>query len=152
MFVVGPSAEVGVGEVKEFSSGYGFFVVADVQQAGIEVEKESFFVCQEFLTYVSFVVVAFDAADGPIVEDGGTAVFSAKSFDVHAAFAYFLSEVYHDGVGVHCGAYYHGGFASFAAACEEVGGEALFVVVFHEVEHATLESVEVLPFVCYDCG
>ena len=87
------------------------------------------------------------ALGAPIVEDGGAPIAAGEALFVHTTLAQLLPGINHHRVRAHKGGsdQCRQGFRGIAA--EEVGSNALFVVIFEEVEHVVLDVVRGLPSV-----
>ena len=83
--------------------------------------------------------------EAPIVEDGRATVASAKALLVHATLAKLLAEVDHHRTRADGSGDDHRGDTRLGAASEEVGGDALLVVVLEEGEHVRADVVDGLP-------
>ena len=136
---------VGIHEVEEVALDDGSLVACDVEEAAVPGFQVALAVVELLAGEGAAVVPAAEGVDAPVVEDGGASVASAIALLVHAALAELLAEVDHGGAGVDGGAHEHGGQGGTAVADDEVGGEALLVVVLHEMEHVAAELTEVLP-------
>ena len=79
------------------------------------------------------------AFETPVVEDGGTTIGTLEAFGIHRRFAQFACEIVHIGVAVDQGADVECGDCGLRVLAEEVGGNALLVVVLEEVEHMTAD-------------
>ncbi|OAV74815.1 hypothetical protein Barb7_01630 [Bacteroidales bacterium Barb7] len=116
-----------------------------MQELGVESAERLLLVGQ--LAAVEGMVVdpVADSFHAPVVVDGGSSVHATEALFVHAALAQFLSAIDHDRVGVHGGGDNHGGDGGKRASGEEIGGDALLVVVFEEVQHTVLYVFQTLP-------
>ena len=152
MLVHLPSVYVGIHQIEEFSTGDTLFLIADVQKRFVEVPYTFLFGIKQVGIKSSVVSPAPYAVNAPIVEYCCSSVSAAKSFRIHSAFAKLLSEVYHDWVCVHACRYYHSRECFVRVSCKIIGCNTLFVVVFQEIKHVTLNVVHTLPATCYVCS
>ena len=109
------------------------------------VQQATLGVGQEGLVVASAVTTSAQGVEAPIVEDGRAAVASAKALLVHATLAELLAEVDHHRARADGGGDDHRGDTRLGAAGEEVGGDALLVVVLEEREHVRTDIIDSLP-------
>ena len=136
---------IGIHEVEEVAFTDGTLVAGDMEQMGILTLQVALAVVELASREGATIAPTTYSIDTPIVEDGGASVAATEALGIHATLAQLLAEVDHHGAGVDGGAHKYGRQGRTAVAGDEVGGEALLIVVFHEVEHAIAQFAQILP-------
>lgn len=142
-----PSVQVHIHQVEEFTFADGLFFLADMQDGFVSFTQFLFLFTEQMRIPAPAVTPAVNAVYVPIVEDSGSSVLSAETLAVHSFFAQFLSEIDHDRIASQAGRYDEGRNSLEWIASKEVGCNALFIVVFQEIQHVVLNVVYTLPAV-----
>ena len=139
---------VDIGEVVELALADGLLLVAEVEDAAVELLQGHLIGRELAPVEPASVAPATDGVDGPVVEDGGTTVATAETFLVHTSLAQFLTEIDHHGIGTHAGTYDEGSPSLLRITRKELTGQTLFVVILQEVEHVGTYVINALPALC----
>ena len=100
---------------------------------------------EHFTIKFSSVTPTTDAVYTPIIKYSSPSIPSAEALTVHSGFSKFLSEVNHHRISIHAGGNNKCRDSFAWVTGKEIGRNALLIVVFEEIKHLFLNSVQTLP-------
>ena len=151
MFVETPSVFIGVHQIEEYSFGNGCLFITQRQYSLVNAVQAFMFFGQHFAVKLTAIAPATNSIHAPVIEYRSPSVSSAETFAVHSQFSKLLTKINHHRIGVHTSRNDQSRDSFTWISCKEIGSDALFVMVFQEVQHLFFYSVQTLPAVGDGC-